>query len=630
MGLVGSGITNECGVITIFPLGVECVPTNPSTTTSFDGNINLIITGGTAPYRIVWSNGNTIQNLYGLGAGEYTATVVDYYGDFTAITTCNLIQPTTTTTTFLPTITVPIQMALRFCMSKCKNSDCENFTFNAGNIINGIKSWTSSTMTVYYDTVNGRWTLDGYIAPSPNESGLIISNDPPTANPPFNWDVLGSGYRPNITIEYGDCNLIPRPFNKSITNPTCSSSNDGTIIITPNVNGIYHYSKNGGLTYQSSPVFSNLSSGQYNIVLKEVDTNIISSDLVTLTNQNPFRSFVLTFTSIVPTVNYTAPNSIYDTTQISNRRKEINSFELSIQPPLNFGETISFNISFIDKIQFRSPGNYNVSNNVLLYKNNIQLSGTVNTETNLTSLTNDCLWEAIESTNSIISFNSIVLTNSDTLTGSISSISSLTGMTNLSGCSTYLTNEILLVIDNLIITPQKCRNIISSNLSIQLDNNLEYIEPPIILSFNNRWITQEESALSGFTYNGDINEPTSPGITPEIAFNFNSGCFLQNTTCFPLSNTIIGGPVLISNINQVTTVGGVRGGVINLLLRLGGTISGNSCAKIFGTLKVSINSQTPIILTTLDGLLGVCSTVFTYNIPMNANIIEFTWEQTKL
>ena len=85
---MSSGYTNECNVITIFEMGVSCLTVNPSSQISSDGAASLIITGGTPPYTITWSNGNTNQNIYNLSVGSYSATVIDSYGDFTANTTC--------------------------------------------------------------------------------------------------------------------------------------------------------------------------------------------------------------------------------------------------------------------------------------------------------------------------------------------------------------------------------------------------------------------------------------------------------------------------------------------------------------------------------------------------------------
>lgn len=81
---------NECNVVTIFPMEIECVTINPSSSTADDGYMSVSITGGTPPYTIIWSNGNISPAIENLTIGTYTATVIDYYGDFTATTTCEL------------------------------------------------------------------------------------------------------------------------------------------------------------------------------------------------------------------------------------------------------------------------------------------------------------------------------------------------------------------------------------------------------------------------------------------------------------------------------------------------------------------------------------------------------------
>lgn len=112
---------NECEPITLFQLGVQCVGINPSSYNATDGQLSLLITGGTPPYTVYWSNGNISNSISDLGVGTYSATIVDYYGDFTATTTCTLVSPkdcdfgvlistgaTTPTPTPTPTITPTI------------------------------------------------------------------------------------------------------------------------------------------------------------------------------------------------------------------------------------------------------------------------------------------------------------------------------------------------------------------------------------------------------------------------------------------------------------------------------------------------------------------------------------------
>ncbi len=85
----------ECppGVITKFPLTVECVIKEPSNAKINDGEICLKINGGTKPYKIKWEGRDeTTSCLKNLGGGSYTATITDKFGDYTTTKTC-IIEP---------------------------------------------------------------------------------------------------------------------------------------------------------------------------------------------------------------------------------------------------------------------------------------------------------------------------------------------------------------------------------------------------------------------------------------------------------------------------------------------------------------------------------------------------------
>jgi len=99
---------NQCGVLTLYPMTVNCSVTNPSSTTSQNGVASLVIGGGTPPYTIVWANGlGSNQTLTNLGGGTYSATVTDSTQDYTITTNCVLVPPTTTTTSTTTTTTKP-------------------------------------------------------------------------------------------------------------------------------------------------------------------------------------------------------------------------------------------------------------------------------------------------------------------------------------------------------------------------------------------------------------------------------------------------------------------------------------------------------------------------------------------
>ncbi|MCB9285014.1 MAG: choice-of-anchor L domain-containing protein [Lewinellaceae bacterium] len=65
---------------------------NPGCNGANTGSINLSVSSGTSPYTFLWSNGSTLQNPTGLGAGAYTVTVTDANG-CTKVASASLVDP---------------------------------------------------------------------------------------------------------------------------------------------------------------------------------------------------------------------------------------------------------------------------------------------------------------------------------------------------------------------------------------------------------------------------------------------------------------------------------------------------------------------------------------------------------
>ena len=165
---------NECSPITIFPLGVECVSVNTSTPLVTDGSLTLNITGGTPPYEVTWSNGESSPMISGLSTGSYSATIVDYYGDYTATTTCtvesdtfNLYKftscPNSATTIYLSATTTTLTQGKIYQLSNFTTGSCTNIQISYSQFLRtgspsqllsplylGVRHFTDGTTTEYY------------------------------------------------------------------------------------------------------------------------------------------------------------------------------------------------------------------------------------------------------------------------------------------------------------------------------------------------------------------------------------------------------------------------------------------------------------------------------------------------
>jgi hypothetical protein len=313
---------NECDVITIFPMGVECFVTHPTNSTINNGSASLQITGGTPPYQVIWDNGNISTTIINLGVGSYESTVVDFYGDFTANTICVLtgITPTMTPT---PTPTpTPIPIFNDLCLvikGRVGMKDfIDSYNFNYNGYVNGKPSWISddTLYTIEWVTANNQWEIIGWTM------GVIINMNPAIL-PITGWQILGvvpPTTVTDLTVSEGTCGSVDTlSYNLTVNQPTCGC--DGSIIFNV-IDGVpqYQYSIDG-LTYYNSPIFNNLCSGYY-------PTNVIDSSGQTL-------SYPTTLVTSPPPQLYT----------VSLLLSVIgNSFSINVTPQLPLGVSLIFDL----------------------------------------------------------------------------------------------------------------------------------------------------------------------------------------------------------------------------------------------------------------------------------------------
>jgi len=226
------------------PLTLSLVPTNPLCSGECNGQMDLVVSGGTLPYNILWSTGETdVLIIDSLCGGNYSVTVTD-------------------------------------------NNGCQNNTFEA------IVMPSSITITPYVSDVLCYGLNNGYIS-------TIVTGG--TAPYQYLWSngattstdtLLQGGYYFLTVIDANNCQesldsiLLEEPELLEINildqqRPYCTGSNTGSITINAS-GGIppFSYEWNNGDTDTS---LNNLSAGTYTVTVIDYH-NCETTSSITLTN----------------------------------------------------------------------------------------------------------------------------------------------------------------------------------------------------------------------------------------------------------------------------------------------------------------------------------------------------------
>ena len=315
--------TNSCEVFTVFPMGLTCSVDDVSTYNGNDGSMTLYITGGTSPYTIEWSNGgNDVTFMSGLTVGTYTATVVDFYGDYTASTSCVVGQPSPSPTPS-PTPTPSVTPSPTYPSNVCLTLDSSPFTqleFDYKGTVNGYPSWSGTSGDVLYDLSNTRWVVSGY---SSNNIRKLTSATIPIGT----WTEFGTSK--SWTLVTGTCVSQSLSANIFTTDETCVRESNGTLTINA-YGGVspYTYSLDN-ITYANDNIYYNLPSGNGTVYIKD------SSGTTITKNYNiGVGSSSTTYTLNISTTTTTNSNAQY------NKSKTVN-WTASVTPSLPSGVSVS-------------------------------------------------------------------------------------------------------------------------------------------------------------------------------------------------------------------------------------------------------------------------------------------------
>lgn len=494
-------LQNSCDVVTIFDMGISCnVIQNPSSPTSLDGIISVNVTGGTAPYSYFWAGGQRTQTLFGVPQGIYEVVVTDYkwpdggedgISDFTASTICSLVGPTPTTTptmTPTPSSTRPIQ-CVELCMIITDNRGVAIFgpaQFVCDGTLNGQFRWFcenfGKNLWIIWNPTNNRWILyadSQGTSPAPFNQGIVAS-EVFQPIPVSGWQFYGGSSNGTITVTSGSCpEYPPLSLNLLSNNNSCRGMRTCDGSITANVQGglaPYFYSINGGVTTQTSPTFPNLCPNTYIVNVYDSLGNQQSGTVEIGFNTDPI-TYQLSVVDYGTPVVGGVPNSSTNLTK---------NYKIQSNPPIPVGTSVTFNLTFSNTKTYSGPGNGTINNTFIVYKNGVQQTPTLVSNTPVVINRPNC---SPNQQTGVTQTNSITLTMSAGDDFLLIDASDLT-LTNPLGsaqtnCTTKLTQTVTSNITQVSVSGNECATAIGSQRTV-LENSITYIppvEPPVLVCF---------------------------------------------------------------------------------------------------------------------------------------------------
>jgi gliding motility-associated-like protein len=293
-----------------------------------DGAINTTPTNGSAPYSYNWDIPSTAQNPNGLSAGTYNLTITDNNG-----CTGNLSATVNEPTSALSITTAPTTDAScgtnngTITVNAIGGTTNYQYSINGGalqnsNVFNGLASGnytvlvqdanncTASlnvtvnqvsmmsitnitTIDATCNTNNGTITVDIQNGTAPYTYTLNTGATNTNSSTTYTFNGLAQGSYSISVTDANSCSVSQLGItvnnastlsidnaNCTTTDVSCNGGNDGALTIAY-LGGIpnYQYSIDGGITYQNSNSFSNLTANTYTIQVLDGNSCVATSTL---------------------------------------------------------------------------------------------------------------------------------------------------------------------------------------------------------------------------------------------------------------------------------------------------------------------------------------------------------------
>ncbi len=296
-----------------------------------NGSIDLMVSGGTAPYSYDWSNDgaenpdNDNQDLNGLTAGEYSVTISDANG-CTAILSTTITEPTQLVCTASSTdvlcngtatgtISVsanggvgPYEFSLNSGAWQTSNAfnDLEEGTYNI--TVRDVNLCTSTCMVTIDEPAALSCNLTGTDLTDCSVTDGMISTTANGGTAPYTYSINGGTFVSNgsftnlmagnhiVTVkDANDCTSTCAVTLTAPSAPMCTIASTVDIACFEESTGVINVSGSGGETpyeysidnvsYQLSNSFTGLSEGSYTVYIRNVNSPMCVSMCATTLTQ---------------------------------------------------------------------------------------------------------------------------------------------------------------------------------------------------------------------------------------------------------------------------------------------------------------------------------------------------------
>jgi hypothetical protein len=532
---------NECEVFTLFDMGVSCsVLKQPSTATSFDGILTLRVTGGTSPYSYFWANGQRVQTLVNIAQGTYPVTVVDYYGDYTANTFCNVFGPTPSITPS-PTVTpsrTPPPVYPNLCFLAYNNTNVVGpSTFIQNGTHNARPKWTnSSNQNIVWKGTRWELVTSDLSTPVNPVGGGIFGSVTTTLPPTSNWQLFGGTQTYTINVTSGSCPAVtPLQVNVTTQNSTCNGQTncDGSINISARFGTApYEYSINNGTSWQTSPIFNSLCPGTYLVRVRDSASG------------NYSQSAQIGFVGTPQTYQINVVTQPQLTSEVSANGVSTKTtyFTVTSTPALPAGIVLQFTLTTSSTKTYNGPGSGDIIDNFTILQNGVPKTPSATNSTTVNSTRPNCNPETQQVVTETDQYT-LELSDTSIVSGSTTSVLTITNgqVGAQSNCATSLSQNISLQVSNPVAKGCTCCTAVADNIQTQVNSNSVSFEGVVlgpdcatcsaIVSSGNIYLDMD-AIVGGLICTG----PNAVGCFQNFRYNplggiLNSGSGLSTYTC---------------------------------------------------------------------------------------------------